>query len=154
MAKKSVEAGTKIYFPLLEPNTLRGSIFTRLVKIQPGNPSNIIQCELGIVDLKYRPPYEALSYVWGNPELCVNIICNGHPKSVTSNLGAALRRLRYQDEERTFWIDALCINQENSNERSQQVAYMKEIYSQARRVVVWLGEDDDSSAATALLLIK
>jgi hypothetical protein len=72
---------------------------------------------------------------------------------VTPNLGAALQRLRREDEVRIVWIDALCINQNDLDERASQVSFMREIYASARRVVVWLGSDDDGLAHDAILLI-
>ena len=53
-----------------------------------------------------------------------------------------------------IWIDAICINQSNNEEKSQQVAMMGEIYSGAAEVLVWLGEDafDDAATATEFLL--
>jgi len=58
---------------------------------------------------------------------------------VTENLDTALRSLRYTYDERVIWIDALCINQGDIRERTQQVTKMREIYSRATKVVVWLG---------------
>ncbi|KUJ10875.1 uncharacterized protein LY89DRAFT_739856 [Mollisia scopiformis] len=61
--------------------------------------------------------------------------------------------LSYEAEERLVWVDALCINQDDLAERSQQVMLMRDIYSVAHRVVVWLGEDN-GQAAEALAIIK
>jgi hypothetical protein len=82
-----------------------------------------------------------LSYVWGSQEPARYIECNGHKKFVAPNLFAALRRLRFADKERVVWIDALCINQEDPDERSRQVLLMRDIYTKPSRVIVWLGED-------------
>jgi hypothetical protein len=95
-----------------------------------------------LLSLQHKPDYEALSYVWGPPTPRVEIICDGQPFSVTSNLGSALRGLRKKDEPRTMWIDAICINQNDLDERIHQVAFMGEIYSFAEEVMIWLGEDD------------
>ncbi|EON67114.1 hypothetical protein W97_06367 [Coniosporium apollinis CBS 100218] len=59
---------------------------------------------------------------------------------VTENLHLALKHLRLKDRERTLWIDALCINQSDTRERTHQVTRMSSIYKQASSVVVWLGE--------------
>lgn len=72
---------------------------------------------------------------------------------MTPNLGAALRRLRYKEKWRLVWIDAICVNQEDLDERSQQVMLMRNIYSPARRVIVWLGEDN-GQALHAVEIIK
>ncbi|KAH7322437.1 heterokaryon incompatibility protein-domain-containing protein [Stachybotrys elegans] len=45
----------------------------------------------------------------------------------------------------TFWIDAVCINQRDQEERSQQVGRMKEIYSYAQSTLIWLGDDGHSA---------
>lgn len=73
---------------------------------------------------------------------------------VTQNLATALIYLRHTSEARILWIDALCINQEDMEERSSQVARMADIYRLAHRVVVWLGpesEEDRSSEALSTL---
>jgi hypothetical protein len=59
---------------------------------------------------------------------------------VTANCEAALRKLRNRDSERILWIDAICINQDKTLERNHQVTLMRDIYSKASRVVVWLGK--------------
>lgn len=64
---------------------------------------------------------------------------NGVPFPVTQNLGVALRHLRLRDAPRTLWIDAICIDQKNIPEKSEQVAKMAQIYSSSQRVVIWLG---------------
>jgi hypothetical protein len=86
--------------------------------------------------------YYALSYAWGtatNTSITIN-----HQRGflVTENLAAALRRLRRTKEPRWLWIDAICIDQNNTAERSQQVAIMGEIYRRANSVLIWLGEPD------------
>lgn len=45
-------------------------------------------------------------------------------------------------KQRTLWIDALCINQKDNHEKSQQVRMMYQLYKQASRVVIWLGAED------------
>lgn len=64
---------------------------------------------------------------------------------ITRNLHAALLQLRDPIFERTLWIDAVCINQKDDEERSLQVAAMATIYGLASRVVAWLGEEEDRS---------
>jgi len=84
--------------------------------------------------------YEALSYTWGGLEKPRSILVNKQNLAVTENLHAALLRLRDRSLERILWVDAICINQKNPEEQSQQVQLMAKIYSKATRVLVWLGE--------------
>ncbi|KAK4162996.1 heterokaryon incompatibility protein-domain-containing protein [Cladorrhinum sp. PSN259] len=94
--------------------------------------------------------YEALSYTWG-PEGHGEFIYLSEPASrisVRANLASGLRHLRYTDKERIMWIDALCINQTDVQERNTQVGRMSHIYQLAKRVVVWVGPaTEDSTAA-------
>lgn len=85
-------------------------------------------------------PYEALSYTWGSAAEPNHILVNGKTLAVTRNLHLALHQLRFDLEDRILWVDAICINQENKNERGHQVQQMGEIFRQANRVLFWLGE--------------
>jgi hypothetical protein len=58
--------------------------------------------------------------------------------AVTEYLHAALEHLRNEDEDRILWIDAVCINQDEPNERGHQVQQMESIYECARQVIIWL----------------
>lgn len=92
--------------------------------------------------------YEALSYTWGSPKEPLDVFVSQGFISVTKNLAEALQYLRYEDKPRTMWIDAICVNQQDTDERSSQVKRMADIYSAASQVVVWLGpESTDSTTA-------
>ncbi|KAM0136390.1 hypothetical protein ACHAP3_004620 [Botrytis cinerea] len=96
-------------------------------------------------------PYEALSYCWGDASVKVPIIVNGKMFPVTTNLFAALRKLRKTDSIRRIWIDAICINQDDNNEKSTQVLLMRDIYQNTGRCFVWLGEFEDAKPMTNVL---
>ncbi|EAT84175.2 hypothetical protein SNOG_07899 [Parastagonospora nodorum SN15] len=93
--------------------------------------------------------YEALSWRWGdedNSEYTI-MIRDGdtmYRKRVSQTLGLALKYLR-GGKDRILWIDAICINQKNKEERSYQVSMMSLVYTRAEQVCVWLGEDDENS---------
>ena len=90
--------------------------------------------------------YEALSYVWGNPDETVPIfIGDNRVCRVTKNLYTALLRLRSHSFERILWVDAVCINQADDQEKAHQILRMTKIYGQASRVIIWLGEGIDDS---------
>jgi len=116
----------------------------RLIKIHHASPSDKVRCGMSVHP--YAPPkYQALSYTWGDANRKVPISINGQDFLVTTNLDDALRHLRplTSDEESSclaLWVDAVCINQENSNERDAQVRRMRIIYEQAERVILWLSK--------------
>ena len=90
--------------------------------------------------------YSALSYVWGTGEKNTPIIINNCSFAVTSDLNTALLYLRNYTTansalSKSLWIDAICINQQDSTEKSMQVALMKSIYETAFQVIVWLGDE-------------
>lgn len=120
----------------------------------PDFDAELYDTEREIDDQKPSPCYEALSYVWGKPDKSHQVIvvdenAGSHAQlQITTNLYSALMHLRAQDRARTLWVDAVCINQEDLSERSEQVQRMAAIYAQAYKVVVWLGaEADDSKLA-------
>lgn len=89
------------------------------------------------------PHYEAISYRWGSNKRST-ITCSKGSIDINENLDRALKALRYQEKTRRLWIDQICINQNDTDERSHQVKHMRQIYSLAERTVVWLGEDDEN----------
>ncbi|ETS07232.1 HET-domain-containing protein [Trichoderma reesei RUT C-30] len=103
----------------------------RMLHLECGSGSSLPQCTLHRVSLRSDPPpkYEALSYTWGDENDRREIAVNGYIVDVTVNLYSALRRLRLENETRVLWIDALCINQTDLDERSQQVQLMRNIYT-------------------------
>ncbi|KAH7356247.1 heterokaryon incompatibility, partial [Pyrenochaeta sp. MPI-SDFR-AT-0127] len=86
------------------------------------------------------PPYQALSYTWGDLATTNTITLNGTPFAVRENLCNFLNRWRQALQPMRFlWIDAICINQESIPERNHQVGMMGRIYSTATSVIAWLG---------------
>lgn len=101
--------------------------------------------------------YEALSWCWGQEvkDRAIRIYEGGkyYRLPVTRDLTLALKYLRHPHAERILWIDALCINQANHEERNHQVQMMARIYSGAKQACIWLGEDTDDST-TAIRFIN
>jgi hypothetical protein len=87
--------------------------------------------------------YTAISYTWGSPEETKTITINGMPVTVGKNLAAALDCLR-SNPMCKIWIDAVCINQDDVDERNAQVMRIRQIFSQSMAVTIWLGEDEMS----------
>ncbi|KAM7213113.1 HET domain containing protein [Rhypophila decipiens] len=144
---RSTPAGTRYYRPLQE-----GEI--RLIVLDEASGTGIepVVCELVYAQLAGPVPYEALSYCWGDPRergvLDVRVAGNTWELSATTTLLAALRRLRRKGIKRTLWVDAVCINQDDLEERANQVRLMREIYTTASSVVVWVGEGDEKTSQT------
>lgn len=189
MQKSSLMTNSSPYEALPKPSCIR------LLTIEPGLERDKIRCNFQVVDLSVSPPYEAVSYVWGNPNPPTLIACNGVRMNITQNLADALRRFRplpdYFDTQRTvkpkrkrgeddppewnepygywarrapadrprnrpcrlLWVDALCINQQDNDEKSSQVMMMRHIYARAKNVLVWLGPHVEEVVPQALGLM-
>ena len=116
----------------------------RILRLHPAlNLRAPIRCNLqetSLQDIKDgRESYEALSYVWGSCHGNQKIFCDGKPLLVTMNCLQALRYLRLKSKTRNLWVDALCIDQRNVQERSHQVALMGDVYRLASKVLIWFG---------------
>ncbi|KAI0428731.1 heterokaryon incompatibility protein-domain-containing protein [Xylaria sp. FL1042] len=118
--------------------------YIRLLTLEPGTPEDPVRCELSVEPIDNLPPFEAISYTWGNPERRTPIVVAGETFKVTVNLASALRYLRYPDRPRVIWVDALCIDQRNTLEVNNQVRHMVNIYASATGVLAWLGPSDSS----------
>ena len=131
---------------------------------------------LHIVDsLNESPPYDALSYTWGNPQSkysasyleshesgapCIPITCDNGMIYVTSNLSDALGMLLKtptSDPDHScsyVWIDAICIDQSNIDERGKQVTLMGDLYRKARNVYAWIGQEDEHTADAFTTVVR
>lgn len=122
----------------------------RVLTLAPCEDVNaLLQCSIGqqrVDDLINH--YECISYTWGSELRDRDLDCDGEVLNITANLASALRRFRSKSRARTFWADAICINQDDLDEKSQQIPLMARIYRSAKRVRVWLGEgeEDDRQA--------
>lgn len=131
------------YEPLSKDNNRRP---TRLLQLLPSSTSEPIQCSIVNVNLYDNPDYEALSYCWGDAANPIRIHSGKEYIDITRNLHDALVNLRDAENPRTLWIDAICINQCDLQERSQQVGIMKQIYEQSKKTLVWLGPETGDTA--------
>jgi hypothetical protein len=124
-----------LYSPLKDSDEIR------LLYLQPHSAGEAVQCSLKHVKLTDHPPYEALSYMWGQ-KISAPVTIDSTVYEVRENLASALSHLRLDYEERVLWADALCINQTDVRERNHQVMQMGAIYETASRVIIWLGPSD------------
>ncbi|KAK2006841.1 HET-domain-containing protein [Colletotrichum eremochloae] len=130
----------------------------RLLRFQPPKEDETLRCTLTTHSLDDAPPFIALSYVWGAPEPCHEIEINEAKFRVRENLWHALGQLVHIASKRTnciseqkkastklpqyFWIDAICVNQDDTAERGHQVGLMKDIFSTAHLVIAWVGLEE------------
>ena len=102
------------------------------------NGDHPIEVQLEEYSLSQAPRYNALSYAWGTSERPEQIVIGKQSyRNVTKNLFGFMKYLCKRNSP-LFWIDAVCINQDDTQERGSQVRLMKQIYQQAKEVVVWL----------------
>jgi hypothetical protein len=126
----------------------------RILRIEPGKRDDPLFCTLDHVDLSASPaPYEAVSYVWGRGVRDTPMTCNGKILKITESLHSALCRVRLTKSSRCVWADAICINQDDNEERGYQVGQMLNIYQKASQTLVWLGDDPQTDAISAFSLI-
>lgn len=147
---------------------------SRLLLLKPGEPGHEINVTLltvedALLGQKYYD-FAALSYHWGGGEADCTIIVSHDPNSapipkledavikkmsegslrekkfsIGANLFDALLHFRDKESTLALWVDALCINQSDLNEKSEQVRKMNQIYRKAYNVCIWLGSGDPTS---------
>lgn len=130
------------------PNSPRlGPLEMQILSLLPNaDPDATICCTLSYrLREEASRSYDALSYFWGSLDKPKTISIDGKPISVTRNLFAALRQLRDPTKVVQLWVDALCINQMDDDQKSFQVQQMGDIYSSADSVLLWLGEEEEQS---------
>jgi hypothetical protein len=124
----------------------------RLLRLQPGTGNQEIICELVEHDLfeKSEICYEALSWCWGNGtrsnKITIRCGISTFSSMIPQNLLDALVALRLKESIRVLWVDALCINQADPEEKSFQIPMMSRIYRRAEKVCIWLGQDEHMGA--------
>ncbi|KAL6706196.1 hypothetical protein ACN47E_005931 [Coniothyrium glycines] len=134
---------TKLRDPLRQIRLLSIAIVTS----KPGAPA--ISCTMNTVDLAFAPAYRALSYVWGHGFSKESIQLNNERIRINTGGYAALEHIakmcmnNHADWCGLWWIDEICIDQGDEDEKRDQIRIMKRIYRNAREVVAWLGPGDN-----------
>lgn len=140
----------------------------RLLDLFPGIPGAPLMGSLRKVKLSGHHVYEPLSYTWEDHPTDVTSQGDGvvHPVlfldydpcvyiDLHINCARALHRIRDIATIRTFWVDAVCINQDNLDERSQKVALIHRIYTRPLTVVAYVGhKSKEHHSSTAMWLLK
>lgn len=123
------------YNPL---DSAAGRIRLLTVLPKPGSTTHISLEDALLDDVNGQ--FDAVSYVWSNPEPCRHVVVNGKKLRVRDNIWQCLKHLRqHKMVSKPLWIDCICINQADTAEKGQQVARMSGIFSSASTVFVWLG---------------
>jgi hypothetical protein len=137
------------YEPLPDPGT-----HIRLLQIPQCHADTTLHCRFTSWRLTEAPRYHAISYTWGDPELTTNILINQRNMIVRSNCEYALRQAHAASPGAYIWIDAICINQEDSEEKGHQVAIMATFYRQATSILACVGPHSQNSEHLFKLLVK
>ncbi|ODM20286.1 hypothetical protein SI65_03339 [Aspergillus cristatus] len=117
----------------------------RVIALLPGGDSEPVKCRLIHVPIFGGLKYDALSYTWGVEPEESTIRLNELVLPVRLNLLQALLALRRRTETRFLWIDAICINQSDVDEKTREVQRLRQVYAQASKVVIWLGSSTEDS---------
>ncbi|KAI1423497.1 heterokaryon incompatibility protein-domain-containing protein [Xylaria sp. FL1777] len=119
----------------------------RLFRLDPRTTASRITGSFTCAELSSCPAYTALSYTWGDGAINRKIAISNHVQlAIRENLWSFLSLQSSVITEPTlFWIDAICIDQSNTHERNHQVGLMKQIYANAAKVYVWLGQEAENS---------
>ncbi|KNG89946.1 hypothetical protein ANOM_001677 [Aspergillus nomiae NRRL 13137] len=122
----------------------------RVIRIEEVQPQ--VKFSLQTFSIYEAPVYEALSYAWGTSPEMEDSVCNGARFRISHTLGQALRGIHAHSSGGWIWVDAICINQSDAEEKAHQVAGMGELYSCADQVLIWLGDAADESDMACSLL--
>jgi hypothetical protein len=144
----------------------KAGLVTRIIRLKPATDfCTTPQGEIVTANLDNRDgpilKYEAISYTWEGqrPSSAYYILCRckdgGLSKlNITRNSDAVLRRVRLPHEDRYIWMDAICINQSDKEEKQRQIKYMGYVYTLANRVLVCLGESVTKNGLLTIEYIK
>lgn len=165
-ATKMLENDYSIYSPL---DRDRRDI--RLAFLAPGKSNEPLMVILHAVSYpwSHNHPYLALSYTWGSMDETRSLwmshsrcreqtgcedmeLKDGVLFRCTAHLEKALRAIRNEEHGIHLWIDALCINQGDLDERAHQISLMADIYGRAMKVGIWLGEGPETEEGGPAIL--
>jgi len=118
----------------------------------PGRWGDSLSGKLVQVSIEDEDGYEAISYTWGAQPPVVVIEVDSSLVAIGPNLALLLRRLRHEVQPRRLWVDTLCINQGDNDEKQAEMRRMDDIYRKASCTTIWLGEEDLATAPAFELL--
>ncbi len=134
------------YDKITSPRTIR------LLRIEPrlfGMRCSLVHQDL---DADAPPSFEAISYRWGSGEKTKILDIGGKVLPIPESAYDVLRERASFWRTRLMWIDAVCVNQDDDEDKNQQVGLMRDIYGQATRTIVWLGDAPDGRVVFQFLV--
>jgi hypothetical protein len=127
--------------PPYQYDVIKNKRSIRVLHLQPGFKFLPLKLSLSTISLDEHPhSYAAVSYVWGDASVKFPISCDGKRLEITRNLQEALEQFRDEDHPRVLWADAICINQNDLEERASQVQLMWDVYALASHCLIYLGK--------------
>lgn len=135
--------------PLLQPDKQ-----IRLLRLEPSASDSDDFCfSLAVHEFhdNARPSYVGISYTWGDAVPLLPIVVNGTKMRVRFNCWYALWQIRHHGFTEYLWIDSLCINQDNDEEKNSQVAIMGSIYESALWVASCIGTGETIGLIQSIL---
>ena len=117
----------------------------RLIRFVPTEDDGELTVTLRIYNLDEAPRYTAISYTWGSAEATHGIFIDGDILHITESCWYTLWQARFHRPDKLHWIDAICINQADPNEKNRQVLIMSDIFGTAHDVLACVGRHEDDS---------
>ena len=110
-----------------------------------GSQNEVLHCSLIHHPLRTAPPYVALSYTWGTSTVNHILHIGKSVFPISGNLHEALKHLYLRGKCKHIWVDAICINQKDNDEKSRQILRLRPVFRKAEVVIAWLGLHDEFS---------
>ena len=119
---------------------------SREIRLLRSSLGSQLKWETSVHILDRAPEYHAISYTWGEPEPLHTILLDDCPFHVRENCVTVLAQAhQHLGPDKYIWLDAVCIDQRNVDEKGPQVAMMGKVYATARSVLVSVGGEYDDS---------
>lgn len=121
----------------------------RVLDLDAGTEDSPLSGQLHVfLDEPDKASYETISYVWGDATLVASISLDGELVRIPASAASALSRMRLPSTSRTLWIDCICIDQHDDDEKGHQVGMMADVFQSSSRTLAHLGDDDDDNNDT------
>ncbi|KAH6644410.1 heterokaryon incompatibility protein-domain-containing protein [Boeremia exigua] len=140
------------YTPLSSTSSLR--LLRLKSPLSAQRPNEPIEIELFETSFENAPTFEAVSYAWDHASTFTTLVCNGQHLHVSPVVSEMVFALSCVSTTGVFWIDAVCIDQSSATDKNIQVPRMRLIFSEARKVWIWLGKGSFESTVAFRFLIE